>query len=498
MRTFVQSSLTLVPVVVLAFAGAARAQNIEEALKQYQDREYENAAILLYDVLANDANPDRRDQAQTYLAETLRKMGFGMSAFYYYESMFQAGSANRYYLNAVEGLLAIQVELHDQLFIPDKINNGFDADAFRRLDRDKAEQINFLVGQLSHRRGKYGEAERFLAFVPPESAYFARARYLLGVVAVSTGDMEKALGHFKFLSDLLEKEAKTDEDKRMRNLSYVAAGRAAYTLGRYQESADYFARVPRFSDEWFSALYESAWAYYQLGDFGRALGALESVTSPYFAKRYIPEAYVIQGTAFFSSCQWDRVRRAVEAYKKGYEEPLKQLQGYLAERREPFEYYRDMVADGGGKYAAQIAREVRRIRRIRDHHYVTSRIKWEREQLSKIPEWANSRLAKDLELILDDQFQAAEAAAGADIANQLKSLDRRTKGFQDQMSILDFELVDSEAQWLQEGREILKGRRARLPRPDVPSDQWQHWSRDREYWKDELGYYQHTIRSECN
>ena len=45
--------------------------------------------------------------------------------------------------------------------------------------------------------------------------------------------------------------------------------------------------------------------------------------------------------------------------------------------------------------------------------------------------------------------------------------------------------------------EILKGRRARLPRPEIPTDQWQHWGFKKEYWKDELGYIEHSLRSEC-
>jgi hypothetical protein len=71
------------------------------------------------------------------------------------------------------------------------------------------------------------------------------------------------------------------------------------------------------------------------------------------------------------------------------------------------------------------------------------------------------------------------------------------QNFQSQVELLDFEVTDAEAEWLAQGREILKGRRRRLPRPDIPNDQWQHWNFDGEYWKGELGFFQHSIRSEC-
>ena len=79
----------------------------------------------------------------------------------------------------------------------------------------------------------------------------------------------------------------------------------------------------------------------------------------------------------------------------------------------------------------------------------------------------------------------------------LLELEAQLRNFEAQINILDFEVADAERQWLEQGKEILKGRRARLPRPDIPNDQWQHWSFDREYWKDELGFIQHSLRSEC-
>ena len=72
------------------------------------------------------------------------------------------------------------------------------------------------------------------------------------------------------------------------------------------------------------------------------------------------------------------------------------------------------------------------------------------------------------------------------------------KIIQNQMDTLDLELSIAETSWLDERREISKGWRARLPRPDIPNDQWQHWEFHKEYWKGELGYYHHAIGNECD
>ncbi|MEO0814784.1 MAG: hypothetical protein AAFY60_18115, partial [Myxococcota bacterium] len=238
--------------------------------------------------------------------------------------------------------------------------------------------------------------------------------------------------------------------------------------------------------------------HYQERNFGESLGALESVMSPYFAKRHVPEAYVIQGTSYFSYCQWDRVRRSVDRYKQIYEPMKGQLDAYLSSPRDAAQYLDDVIAGGRGQYAEEIAREVRRVGWFTDFYFMFRHLEWQRDALAEIREWRGSRFKEDIGQMIDDKVQNARAFAGAWVRQRLQFHAVNMKNFQNQIDILDFELTDAERQWLEAGREILKGRRAQLPRPEIPTDQWQHWSISKEYWKDELGYYQHTLESECN
>ena len=481
----------------LGAAPVARAQSIDEALRLYKKQDLKEAAIAFFDVLQNDSNPDHRDQAEIYLAETLRKDGLLMPALFYYQDLFGAGRGNRYYLNAVEGLLLVQKELHDPLWVPMLINEKLDPEGFGQLDPDKIAQINYLVGEVSFRQRKNQDARAFLEFVPPESPLHPKARYLLGVLAIRAGDAEAAQGHFKAILNIIDPDGAGEELLRVRNLTLLAAGRNAYGLGQFDEALTYYKQVPRFSDEWFTAMYENAWPYFRLEKYGQALGELQSVTSPYFAKRHVPEAYVVQGTAYFANCQWDRVRRSVGRYKKVYEPMQAQLKTYLDENREPVDFYRDVVAGGEGRFSVEVAREARRTQRFKDFHFVLTHLAWEHAQIDNIKIWKGSRFAEDLKVIIEKERATGERAAGLVARARLKELHASLQNFQNQINILDFEVADAERQWLEQGQEILKGRRARLPRPEIPDDQWQHWSFDREYWKDELGYNQHTLRSEC-
>ncbi len=489
----------LITLAVLMAAAPAAAQSLDTALGHYKSKDYEDAGLAFYDVLANDANPDHRDQAQIYLAETLKKMGFLLPAFYYYQDILSEGSKNRYFLNAIEGLLAVQEELHDPVFVPIVIDAHFDKDAqsFAQLDPAKIAQVNYIIGELSFRRGKNEDAKLFLEYVPPESKLHGKARYLLGIVAVRKGNAEEALSHFKAIVDMIDEDESEAELADLRNLALVAAGRAAYGLGRYAEAQELYAKVPRYTEQWFNALYEAAWAYFRTDNYGRALGELQSVTSPYFSKHHVPEAYVIQGTAYFVNCQWDRVRKAVDRFKLNYEPMAVALKSYLDQNREPVEYYRDVVGGGNGRFSIELAREVRRSKRFKDYHFMLTHMAWELEQLDAVTEWKGSSLHGALKDVLNEQREQLEPAVGAWVKRRLTFLVGQLQNFQNQINILDFEVTDAERQWLEQGKEILKGRRARLPRPEIPNDQWQHWSFDKEFWKDEVGYFQHTLRSEC-
>ncbi len=489
--------LALSFLLVTSLALPVGAQSIDEALRLYKADDLEDAAFAFYDVMQTDANPDHRDQAEIYLAETLRKLGMLVPALFYYSDLFRVGRSNRYYLNAVDGLLKVQEALRDSVWVPVLINELYNPDAFGELDPERAAQINYLIGELSFRQRKNKDAKSFLEYVPPESNLHAKARYLLGLLATRADDPDGAQEHFLAIINLIDEDDPSPELRRVRNLALLAAGRNAYGRGKLDEATEHYAKVPRFSESWFAAMYENAWAFFRKEDYGRALGELQSITAPYFAKRFIPEAFVIRGTTYFVNCQWDRVRRSVTQYKGTYEPMRDQLQAYLEESRDPAEIYRDVVAGGAGRFSIELAREVRRTQRFKDYHHMITHMAWQRRNVDETPVWKGSRLANDMTMTIDQHLEATEKVAGQWAKLRLSEMLAQLNNYQNQINILDFEVADAERNWLEQGKEILKGRRARLPRPNIPNDQWQHWSFDREYWKDEIGYIQHALRSEC-
>ena len=483
-------------VAVLLAASPAAAESLDRALGLYKDGDYDEASLAFYDLMAHDANADVREEAQVYLAKSLQKMHILVPALFYFKEIMLDGKKGRFYLNAVEGLLEIQKEMHDPLFVPSLVNRYYDAKGFGQLSPDKIAQLNYLIGELSFRQRKNRDAKAFLEPIPAEHPLSLNAEYLLGLLEVRSGNTQGAQRFFRGILDRTENND-DEEAQRIRQLAAIAAGRASYSLGHYGDAVRYYGKVPRLGEQWFNAMYENAWAYFQQGEYGRALGELSSITSPYFNKRHVPEAYVIQGTTYFTNCQWDRVREAVARYKNVYEPMLTQLKAYLEAKHEPKDYYQDVVAGGGDKFSIELAREVRRSRRFHDYHFMIEHMAWEGKEAASLKMWQGTRMSEDLTDIIKQHHEQLVAAVGQWVGQQLHKKQAGLQHFQTQVDILDFEVADAERQWLEQGKEILKGRRARLPRPEIPNDQWQHWDFEKEYWKDELGYIQHSLACEC-
>ncbi|MEM6533067.1 MAG: tetratricopeptide repeat protein [Myxococcota bacterium] len=495
MRWIVAIALTL------SFSVPARGQTLDRGLEFFDSGDFEDAALALYDVVWSSPDANARNEAVVYLGLTLQRMGLWGPASYYFAEILKQGPTNRRYLNAVEQLLEVQDKYRDHVLVAASIDQFFDGAAFANLPNgNRIDQINYLMGEFNLRRGKVRNSGRFLEFVRPESPYYAQARYLLGISALRQNEPKVATEHFQSVVGAIPEDSGDRDQSRLRQLAQLALARAAYGVGDFEGSVAAFRAVPRYSEFWFQALYEQAWAHYQLGRYGEALGSLESTLSPYFAKRHVPEAYVIQATTYFSYCQWDRVRRSVERYKSIYEPMKQELEAYLAGQQNPraTQILEDLFKGGAGKYPEEIAREVRRVGWFKDLYYSLRHLEWQQEQIESLGAWRGSRMVRDLKLMIDDRLADTRDFAARWVLQRLRYHAGSLKNFQAQIDILDFELVDAERQWLEQGREILKGRRARLPRPEIPNDQWQHWGITGEHWRDELGYYQHTMQSECN
>jgi len=486
--------------VILSAQLPAFGQEIDKAIQAYNEDKHSEAAFLFYDVIQNSNDPDARLKAEYYIAQSLYKAGLYLPALIFYGDVFNAGSKHPYFLKSTEGLTRVANKIGDDTLIPEVINRGYDNfDESNRPSATALNSINYLIGMITQRRGNYAEAKGFLEAVQEKSPLYTKAKYLLAIMAVKTAaesqadDYGEALKHFTDLETRLAGST-DDQRKKLYRLSILGQARAYYSQGDWKKSIEYYEKVPRFSDDWYDAMFESGWAYFQAGEFGRALGMVHSIQSPYFDGRYRAESWALKATTYFQMCHFDRARKALDEFFRIYEPMSDQLKPFLEGDQTDSEMV-DLIAEGNDKFPTEIRTQILFNRRFNKFLAAVKEVDREIAVANKVfPEGSFKTYIGEL---LKDQREQRVALTGKLVRDQLKRESVFLDDFLNQARIIKFETADAERKMLEAGKDITKGPRARGPRPNVPNAQYQYWAFLGEYWIDELGYFEHSIKNEC-
>lgn len=489
--------------LLAAVAGAtastpAFAQDIDRAIQAYNSDNYTDAAFLFYDVKENSDDPDSRVKAEYYLAHALFKAGYYLPAYQFYGEVFTSGQGHPYFLKAAEGLLSVAEEIGDDTLIPEIINKGY-SEAFASMPAEALNAINYMIGMISQRRANYVEAQQFLDAVTESSPFYLKAQYLLAIMAVRTAtekgadDYSEAIKYFSNMETKLTGST-GEKEKKLYRLAILGKARAYYSQGDFARSVEFYEKVPRFSDDWYDAMFESGWAYFQNASFGKALGMVHSIQSPYFDDRYRAESFVLKATTYFQMCHFDRVRNTLDSFFAIYEPMGDSLKPWMEGDQTDAEMV-DLIVKGDKTFPEEIRLQI--ANNLRYKKFLAQVQEVDREIENAKSSFPEGSFKAQLVNLLEDQRASRVALTGKLVRDQIRREAVFLDDFLNQARIIKFETADAERKMLEQGKDITKGPRAQGPRPVVPNAKYQYWAFQGEYWIDELGYYQHSIKDEC-
>lgn len=447
-----------------------------------------------------------RPEAEYYLAESFRRAGAPFAALIHFVPMVKAGPKHPHHLEAVRALVELQEELDDDVLAPSVLNNAFDASADRwaELPPEVLSRINYLVGRVAFRRGALEEARLFLEAVPERSGLYAHAQYLLGITladprfpaadaAERTRHAEQALERFEHLLSVTSPQVDFADTVE---LTYLALGRVAYGLGQGARAVPWYEKVPRFSRHWDEALFENGFARFLDDDLGGALGSLQGLHAPQFAGAFQPESWILTATIYYFACLYDEARAALAEFDRRYAPMAQQLDRVLAEPGEDLGTAYRLVAQGrGDRLPRAVWNWVRANQRVRGVMALIDRVEADKAHLSSL---ADPAVVAEVTASLDENRGTLEQVAGSLARSRLLEAQAAMKTFSDQAEIIRFELAKAEKELAEANvdvRAIAAGKA--LHRPKLPSERWNYWKFQGEFWRDEIGYYQYTLKRLC-
>ncbi|HEY6907807.1 MAG TPA: tetratricopeptide repeat protein [Myxococcales bacterium] len=437
---------------------------------------------------AESAGPSRAE-AQLELARALRQRGLDFGAFYAYGQIVDAGPAQPGYLEALQAIAAISEASRDEVFGPNLLAR-VPAAQLAQLPPDARARIDAMLGLFAWRAGRSADAEALLRGVPATNPASPQARYLEGLLQQRT-DPERALSTFRGV--IAADGASAD----LKEIAWLAVGRTLYGMHRYAEASAAYGKLPRFSRHWDEALFEGAYADLRDGKPGRALGKLYSLHSPHLRDEFSPESYELAALIYHQRCLYPEVGDALLAFSREYVPMRQQIRKLLA-AGPPVEAYWQMLEAGDPRLPSAVLHHLQKNERVGSLSAYEKLLDAEARRVRGDRELSGSALGAELLERIAAQKTLTAQVAGKFVRGRLADMASLIEVLEGDKEITAFETAKGEKEMLEanfDPRDQLAGQKLR--RPAMPATGHEYWAFDGEYWPDEIGYYEVTLKDAC-
>lgn len=498
---------------------------LANALRQYQEERYQEAAVQLQRVVEGETRdaPGNQQKAQFFLGKALYHLKYYQSALAIFDEISQLGKGHLYFDQSLQWLAQLASQLPEPAGIIEKVGR-YDISQIEQFNNKEGKQfyaqLVYLLGRSKYAQGDFEKAIELFEQVPRTSKWYVHARMFAGISHVRMRQARPAIQSFRSIIEALEEgDVETEEEDRMRDLAWLSLARVYYTAankvddetgerdvdGRLLGAAvDAWSRIGTGSEYWLDALFEGSFAFFLADEFARALGNIHTIFSPYFENSYYPEALVLKAVVFFYNCQMENASAMVAKFHEKYDPVQQELNAKLASFKDNESFYKFLTQVREGQ--ANLSPAIRGIvatalsdRTVLRHLEYVKLLDSEEERLKKAPApFKNSsvgaRILQDIALAKSFAIdQTGDLARG-----RYTRLIEELQDLMNQIDAVDLEIATYERGQLSQEmqQQQITAERAAGGRVEV-DEEHQVWPFDGEYWRDELGFYRQQVTSQC-
>lgn len=323
---------------------AANLQRFSDGEIQYLLNDYNTAAVLFYDLVANKdfQKSPRYADALFYLADSLYQQKNYLGSRLYLRQLLNLRAGH--YKEALARYLEIAGRLNEFVGIDEFINQA------RGLSGGQLPpELTYVYAKWLFRRTDIPLEERvkrsqaiFSTLASDATGPFrAQSAFYIGVGFVRLKDWDKAIEQFKAVSAITPRD---DKEKQVRELSDVSLGRVYFEIGKYDDAIDRYARVGQASENFPDSLYEIAWAYVRKGELTKAKNATEVLLLVAEDSVLAPEAKILQGTLLQKLSKYED---AIDTYNQvinTYAPVRDEIDALLTVNKDPVQYFDELLA----------------------------------------------------------------------------------------------------------------------------------------------------------
>ncbi len=470
------------------------------------------AAQRMHDLLTQ-APPDSPliPEATFQAGLALFKLGLLQSAFVQFERVVDAGEGHPRYGETLRYLLQIARKTGNDPSVMLRIAE-YSASSY---PAEEADELNFLVGQFQYNEEALDDAlARFEAVSPRFPQIFARASYLKGVIHVaksrlgSDKDVDadrltQAADAFKAVIRLRD-EDDSDLVVRIADEATLALGRLFFSTRQYDVAVRYYDAIDAENPRWLEAVNEAAWVHFQLKNYGKSLGLLHTVNSPYFADQYYPETRVLQALILFYNCRYDDADAIVKTFVADYYPLMNQFRAEINQFGDPNAFYAwlaKLSSDNSGEYSARFKRIFNAAladKKLRRKFEVVTNLNRELSQLDALAKkGADPRFIASLKGDVESYRALVVGEAGALAQSRLVRVNKDLQRHLASALKIKGETLRARRGDISNAAAEEQAAASQAYKPISVDAEHVAWPFDGEYWRDELGFYIYDLESRC-
>ncbi len=495
-------------------AGGKMDSTLAKARQLATSGQYQDASKLLFQMSRSPKYEKESSQIKYILGLMLYEMKLNQAAaFVFYDVIrneSKSGSPSRYLRLSLEKLALAADSLNSDVLLKYAIKQ-IKEDEFPAASRD---MLYYRMGELKMQEKDFPAATREFVKVRQGSLFYHRARYKLALALTEAGQLDKALLAFE---DLAEQSKELGVTNPIRVSALLGRARVLYQRQNFEGALEAYRDIPRDTEQWHEALFESSWAMLRDGRFRSALSNFHSLHSAYYEDFYQPESLLLRAIVYLYICKYDEMDKVISLYERVYRPVQRDVKNMLTTVNEPLAYYREIakVADRfesirstervsrkGLQLPFLVARQVLREGDVRRTFNYLHNLDVEKKRVEGMPAgWRTAGVGQYVKKIVEKRIQATQGFAGKQIRHHLILIQEELRDLFEQTGFLRFEMLSSKKETVKKeiaGKSLAKGRvDDSQNRNYYIQNGYEYWPFTGEYWLDEIGNYHYVGVKAC-
>jgi hypothetical protein len=500
--------------LVQADEGSVASAYLKEASQLYRSGQYFRAAR--YAFAANEADPNMKPIAYSWITLGLLKAGLPNAASYFFIRTLQSGNRQ-----AIQSVLTQTQDLFVTIGADLFRNFLIRHTQYENYDSNNRSAYLYALGKQALLLGDEKKAIGYFDGVRENSPLWPFALQLRASAWAILGRNEEAIRDFRSCAAKARKsifsEGKVPHYRRqaereaddLRSRCIAGEARTLYQAEHFDEADRVYDSIPKQSFVWPDILLEQAWNSFGRREYNRTLGKLVSYNSPALNFVFNSEVDVLRAQSFLALCLYSDTNKVINEFNLKYSPIGEEVKDFVERNANAlpvfYQFGKNVLKaplytkNGIYQLSNRFVRGPYFQNLVASEHNIES----ERSAIrffDSIQKGVSHDLGKGfpgfLEQVLQWRSRAIQSLGGAFVKNSLIDYHKSLIDDFDKIAFIKLDMLKRAKDKL-----IFKivepaGRSRGNVEPSRRDDQFR-WSFNGEFWNDELGDYVFGLESEC-